>query len=110
MVDNLTDSPLCLDVPALISDIVSLQFDIFKEMEQRSTAYVYKAAQYSKMAKQLEAQRELVQLVFNKNLAEQQRLYDSASKVLDKAIEIGEVELAGIATTVIKVAHSKQII
>ncbi len=106
MPDNLA----YMDVSSLISEVVSLQFDIFKGMEQRGTAYVYEAAQYSKIAKQLDTQRELVQLVFNKNLSERQRLYDSASKVLDKAIEMGEFELAKIATIVIKTAHYKQII
>jgi len=94
----------------LISDLAAMQFDILTDFEQNSTAYVCKAAQYSAQARQLDAQRELAQLVFDRNRAEQQKLYDSATKVLDKAIEKGEVELAQIAMIVIKVAHSKEII
>ena len=99
-----------IDVSALVSGIVSLQFDIFTEMERNSTAYLAKAADYSAMAKQLDTQRELMQIFFERNLAEQQRLYRSASKVLDKAIEQGSVEFAEIATVVIKVAHAKELI
>ena len=99
-----------IDVSALVSDIVSLQFDIFAEMERNSTAYLSKAAEYSAIAKQLDAQRELMQMFFKRNLAEQQQLYRSAAKVLDKAIERGSVEFAEIATTVIRVAHAKELI
>lgn len=98
------------DISTLISDLVSMQFSIFTDLEQSSTNYAYKAVEYSKKAKQLDAQRELAQIVFNKYHSEQQKLYDSASKVLNKAIEKGEIELAEIATTVIKVAHSRELI
>lgn len=99
-----------LDISGLIYEIVSMQFSIFTDLEHNSTQYVCKAAQYSEMAKQLEAKQELVQLVFSKSIEEQQRLYKSAHNVLDKAIEQGEIGLAETAMTVIKVAHAKKLI
>ena len=57
--------------------------------------------------KELQAHTELAEAYFSRQMQERERLFRSASAVLEKAIEQGNVEIAQIALRTIEIVHHK---
>ena len=56
---------------------------------------------------ELKVQTELAEKYFSQQMSERERLFKSATQVLDKAMNTGDVEFAEIAIRVIEVVHNK---
>lgn len=94
-------------ISSLINDIVKEHYAYLSEFELKSTEIEKNIAILKVKTKELQANRELAESYFFHQMEERERLFSSASDVLDKAMEIGNVELAQIAIKAIEVTHKK---
>lgn len=94
-------------ISSLVNDIVKEHYAYLSEFELKSTEIEKNIAILKVKTKELQANRELAESYFFHQMEERERLFSSASKVLDKAMEIGNVELAQIAIKTIEVIHKK---
>lgn len=58
-------------------------------------------------SKKLQAYNELAQEYFKNKIKEREKLFEFASAALDKAIEIGDREIAQTIVTTLKIIHEK---
>lgn len=94
-------------ISSLVNDIVKEHYAYLSECELNSTEIEKNIATLKAKTKKLQANRELAESYFFHQMEERERLFSSASKVLDKAIEEGNVEFAKIAVKTIEEIHKK---
>lgn len=94
-------------ISSLVNDIVKEYYAYLSEFELKSTKIEKNIAILKVKTKELQANRELAESYFSNQMEERERLFSSASKALDKALEEGNVELAQIAVKTIEEIHKK---
>lgn len=91
----------------LINEIVQEHYTYISESDRNSIEMEKKIAILKAKTKKLQAGGELAESYFFHQMQERDRLFSSANKVLDKAMEEGDIEFAQIALETIKVIHKK---
>lgn len=95
----------------IISDIVKgliqEHYRFISECEANSTKMQKNIAVITAKTKELQGHTELAQKYFQHQIEERERLFKSASAVLEKAIETGNFDFAQIAIKAIEVVHNK---
>lgn len=94
-------------ISELVEDIVREHYAYLTDCERSITEKARSIAVLNAKAKQIQAETELNKNYFNYQMQERERLFLSASKVLDKAMEQGDSEYAQIAARIIEVIHGK---
>lgn len=94
-------------ITGLVNDIVKEHYAYISESERNSTEMAKNIAILKEKTKKLQANRELAERYFSHQMQERERIFSSASKVLDKAMKEGDVEFAQIAVKAIEVTHKK---
>ena len=94
-------------ITSLVSDIMREHYEYLSAAERSSTETAASIANLIVKTAQLRANRVLAEQFFNKQLQERTRLFSSAHKVLEKAIEEGDIEWAQIAITIIEIVQKK---
>ena len=94
-------------ITKIVNDIVSEHYIYLSNCEEDSTKIEKSIAVLKVRNSELQANRELAECYFNMQIKEKERLFNSASKVLEKAIEKGNVEVAQIALRSIEIVHKK---
>lgn len=91
----------------LINEIVQEHYAYISESDRNHTEMEKKIAILKAKTKKLQADGELAESYFFHQMEERERLFSSANKVLDKAMEEGNIEFAQIAIKTIEVVHKK---
>lgn len=91
----------------LVNDIIEAHYIYISECERNSTEVKKNIAILKVKTKELQANIELATNYFQHQMQERERLFTSASKVLDKAIKNGDIEFAQIAIKAMEVIHKK---
>lgn len=91
----------------LVNDIIEAHYIYISECEHNSTEVNKNIAILKVKTKELQANIELATNYFQYQMQERERLFTSASKVLDKAIKNGDIEFAQIAIKAMEVIHKK---
>lgn len=91
----------------LVNDIIREHYEYISECERNSTEIEKSIATLKLKTKELQANIELATSYFQHQMQERERLFASASKVLDKAMKNGDVEFAQIAIKTIGIVHKK---
>ena len=91
----------------IIKDLVREHYGYISECEAESTETERQIALIRARTKELQAHTELAEAYFSRQMQERERLFRSASAVLKKAIEQGNVEIARIALKTIEIVHHK---
>lgn len=94
-------------ISKLINEIVQEHYAYISESERNRTETDKKIAILKAKTKKLQADGELAESYFFHKMEERERLFSSANKLLDKAMEEGNIEVAQIATKTIEVVHKK---
>ena len=94
-------------VAGIIKDLVQEHYRYISECEAESTETERQIALIKEKTKELQVHTELAEAYFSHQMQERERLLQSASAVLDKAIELGNVEIAQIALRTIEIVHHK---
>lgn len=94
-------------ISALVNDIIAGHYAYISDCERKSTERAKQIALLKVRTKELQAKTELAEKYFAVNMQDRERLFQSALRVLDKAMENGDVEYAQIASIVIKSVNSK---
>jgi hypothetical protein len=94
-------------ISGLVNDIVKEHYVYISECERNSSEMAKNIAILKAKTKELQVNRELAESHFQHQMQERERLFSSASKVLDKAMKEGDVEYAQIAVKAIEVIHKK---
>lgn len=94
-------------ISGLANDIVKEHYAYISECERNSTEMAKSIAILKAKTKELQFNRELAESYFQQQIQERERLFSSASKVLNKAMKEGDVEYAQIAVKAIEVIHKK---
>lgn len=94
-------------VELIVKDIISEYYAYLSLNERNSTEIEKSIALLKTKASELQAQTEFAQKYFELQMSERERLLNSASKVLDKAMNTGDVEFAEIAVKIIDIVHQK---
>lgn len=94
-------------ISSLVNDIVEEHYAYISECERNSTEMAKSIAILKAKTKDLQANREFAESYFQHQMQERERLFLSASKVLDKAMKEGDVEFAQIAVKAIEIIHKK---
>jgi hypothetical protein len=91
----------------LVNDIVKEHYAYLSECEHNITETSKSIAVLKAKTKELQAYTELADQYFQYQMQERDRLYRSAMEVLDKAIELGNEDMAAIALMTIALVHKK---
>lgn len=94
-------------VELIVKDIISEHYTYLSQCERNSTEIEKCIAVLKSRSYELQAQSELAEKYFNMQMGERERLFRSASEVLDKAMDLGDMEYAEIAVRIIEVVHNK---
>lgn len=90
-----------------MKDILSECYEYLLKSERSSTEVEKSIACLRIKAAELQAQTELAEKYFTQQMSERERLFNSASQVLDKAMCTGDIELVGIAIKILEVVRQK---
>lgn len=91
----------------IVVELIQAHYKYLSKCEADSTEMEKQVAIIKAKTKELQAQIELKQKYFQIQMQERERLYKSASVVLEKSIEIGDVDMAQIAIRTIKIVSNK---
>lgn len=91
----------------LIHKVIGNYYDYLKNEERKETDGMQRHADMMVRIKTLSAQKDVVEVYFQHNIAESEMLYNMALKTLDHALKTGDEEMAYIAMTTITVIHGK---
>lgn len=91
----------------IVNDIIAEHYDYLSVCEKNITETERSIAILQVKTRELQAQAELAEQYFNFQMKERERLFDSASKVLEKAMKTGDSEFAEIAVKVIEIVNKK---
>lgn len=91
----------------LINDIVNEHYAYISECERNHIKMTKNIAILRTKTKKLQANRELAERYFFHQMQERERIFTSASKVLDKAMKEGDTEFAQIAVKTIEIIQKK---
>ena len=94
-------------IAEIVNNIVSEHYTYLSNCEKNSTEIEKSIAVLKAKNRELQANTELAEYYFNMQIKERERLFNSASKVLEKAIQEGNVEIAQIALVSIEIIHKK---
>lgn len=94
-------------VELIVKDIISEHYNYLSQCERNSTEIERSIVVLKSRAYELQVQSELAEKYFDRQMGERERLFRSASEVLDKAMSLGDVEYAEIAVRIIEVVHNK---
>lgn len=94
-------------VELIVKDIISEHYAYLSQCERNSTEIAKSIAVLKVKSHELQVQTELAQIYFDQQIADRKRLFNSASQVLDKAMNAGDAELAEIAVRIMEVVHPK---
>lgn len=94
-------------IQLIVKDIISEHYAYLSQCEENHTETVKRIAVLKAKSYELQAQTELVEKYFGQQMADRERLFHSASRVLDKAMNTGDAELAEIAVRIMEVVHQK---
>lgn len=91
----------------IVNDLVREHYNYISECEKQGTERTKKIAIITAKTKELQAYTDMAEAFFSHQLQERDRLFDSANKVLDKALENGDVDFAQIAIRTIEIVNRK---
>ncbi len=91
----------------IVKDLIREHYRYISECEANSTEAEKQIAVIKVKTKELQAHTELAQKYFQHQIQERERLFKSASAVLEKAMETGNVDFAQIAVRTIEVVHRR---
>lgn len=94
-------------VSAIVNDVIQEHYRYLSECEVNSTEVAKHTALLKAKSKELQAHTEMAEKYFTHQMQERERLFKSASVVLEKAMELGDIEIAQIAVRTIEVIHKK---
>lgn len=94
-------------VASIVNDIISEHYEYLSHCEKNTTEIEKNIAILKAKSSELQANTQLAEQYFNYQMAERERLFNSASQVLDKAMQTGDAEFAQIAVKIIKIIHGK---
>ncbi len=94
-------------IAGIIKDLVQEHYRYISECEAESTETERQIALIKEKTKELQVRTELAEAYFSHQMQERERLFLSASAVLDKAIELGNMEIAQIALRTIEIVRHK---
>lgn len=94
-------------VSELIQDIVKEHYAYIANCECEATERKKQIAAISMQTKLLQANSEIAKKYFEQQMEERNRLFVSANKVLETAMERGDYEFAQIAVIALEVIHKK---
>ncbi len=98
-----------IDIYPIIDCLLEKQKDYLTQLDRYDTQLVRKIAEISVLTKELSAKREIVNVYFSNRLQEKEDMYNLANKVLEKAIETGDVGMADLAIKQIQIINSIKI-
>lgn len=91
----------------IVNDIIREHYKYISECERNITEIEKDIAILKVKTKELQAHTELTAKYFEHQMQEREKLFNSASAVLEKAMKKGDFEFAQIAIRVIEVIHKK---
>lgn len=91
----------------IVKDLIQEHYRYISECEVNSTETEKQIAIIKTKTKELQAHTELAQKYFQYQMQERERLFKSASTVLEKAMKTGNVDFAQTAIKTIEVVHNK---
>ena len=94
-------------VGLIVKDIISEHYAYLSQCERNSTETEKSIAILKSRVYELQARTDLAEKYFNMQMGERERLFRSASEVLNKAMNTGDSEYAEIAVRIMEVVHSK---
>lgn len=94
------------EIFSIINIFTEKYSDYLTNMDKYGTQLAGNIAEISALTKELSAKRELANIYFSNHLEEKEQLYNVANKVLDKAINTGNIKMAEIALEQIKIIKS----
>ena len=96
-----------MDISDIVKDLIQEHHRYILECEKNSTEIEKQRAIIKAKTKELQMYTELAQKHFQYKIQERERLFKSASSVLEKAMQIGDIDIAQIAIRTIEVVHNK---
>ena len=94
-------------ISTIVNDIIREHYNYLAVCEGRSTEVTKHIAVLTLKSKELQAHTELAEKYFTYQMQERERLFKSASAVLEKAMELGDIDIAQIALRTIEIVHQK---
>lgn len=91
----------------LIKELIENHYKYILQCEKNSTEMKRQAAFIKAKTKILQANTECAEKYFRYQVRERERLFESASKLLDQAIKTSDTEIARIAIKTIEIIHNK---
>lgn len=94
-------------VADIVKDLVAEHYAYLSECERDHTENEKRIAVLKAKSGELQANIQLAEKYFSQQMADRERLFNSASKVLEKAMTTGDSDYAEIAVRIIEVVHNK---
>lgn len=91
----------------IIKDLINEHYKYISECEIKSTELARQTATIRAKTKILQTHTDLAEKYFQYQMQERERLFTSASKMLEIAIKNGDVEIAQIALKTLEIIHKK---